>query len=151
MKKFLTVALLVVGLLGTTSTPARAIFGLSACEKVGKAIKAEEKIGVESWKYYRSLVKTHNRDPKWNISLAEAIIEIYKSDETVWVMGGKNIKCFSAAQNAQIRRQLSYTKKALANYRTLVRNENFQYITYDWTIYYKDYLSFVYLINQSSK
>ena len=151
MKKILTVALLVVALLGPSSTPASAIFGLSACEKAGKAIKAEEKIGVESWKYYRKLVKTYNRDSNWNGYLVDAILEVYKSDETVWGIGIKNAKCFTPAQNAQIRRQLSNTKKVMAHYRSLVKNENFQYQTYDWSIYYKDYLSFVYLINLTSK
>ncbi len=130
---------------------ANAIFGLSACEKASKAIVNEEKIGYESWKYYRELVKNHNRDPKWNMSLADALAEVYKSDKAVYLIAQKNNKCYSPSQNAFIRRQNSDTTKALDQYRSSLKNDNFQYQTYDWTVFYKQYFSLKAMLNKLNK
>lgn len=123
--------------------PASAIFGLSACEKATKSILEEEKIGFESWKYYAQLVANNNSDSKWTRSIAEAIAEIYKSDKSVWVIAQKNTKCYTPAQNAEIRRQISVTDKAISGYKLLLADKNIIYYSYDWRPYYKKYFSAV--------
>ena len=146
MRKRLASVIVVLGLLASSvanAVPANAIFGLSACERATKAILAEEKIGFESWKYYAQLVVNHNSDSKWTRSLTEAIAEVYKSDKSVWAIAQKNAKCYTPAQNAEIRRQISLTNKAISDYKLLLADKNLNYYSYDWRPYYKKYSSAV--------
>lgn len=132
---------MITTLLFSTTPSASAIFGLSSCEKAAKAIVAEEKIGLESWKYYRQLVKSHNKDATWNIPLADAVSEVYKSDKTVFEIAQKNVKCYTPSQVAEIRRQISWTNKAISDYKFLIKNENFKSYIYDWSVFYESYVS----------
>jgi hypothetical protein len=146
MRTKLASAFLAIGLLASSMSsmvPANAIFGLSACEKATKAILAEEKIGFESWKYYAQLVAQHNYDSKWTRSIAEAIAEVYKSDKSVWAIAQKNMKCYTPAQNAEVRRQITITNKAVSDYKSLLADKNLNYYSYDWRPYYKKYYSAV--------
>ncbi len=149
MKKLLTPAILLVLLLGLSITPAQAIFGLSKCEKATKAIIEEEKIGLESWKYFALMVKNHNRKSNWNISLADALLEVYKSDKIVWEVAQKNGTCYTPAQIAEIRRQLSYTNKEITDYKKLVYNPRFTSFSYDWSVYYPKYNSAITILKKA--
>jgi hypothetical protein len=143
MRTKLASAIVILGLLGSSITPANAIFGLSRCEKATKSILAEEKIGFESWKYYAQLVANHNSDSKWTRSIAQAIAEVYKSDKSVWLIAQKNAKCYTPAQNAEIRRQISLTDKEILHYKMLLAAKNLDYYSYDWRPYYEKYFSAV--------
>ena len=143
MRIKLASAVIVIGLLASSMAPANAIFGLSACEKATKSILAEEKIGFESWKYYAQLITQHNSDMKWTRTVAEAIAEVYKSDKSVWAIAQKNTKCYTPAQNAEVRRQISITNKAISDYKSLLADKNLDYYSYDWRPYYKKYFSAV--------
>lgn len=148
MKSRLVAIILIVTLLSSFNSSANAILGFSACEKATKAIIAEEKIGLESWKYFNQIVKSHNKDATWNIPLADALAEIYKSDKTVWEIAQKNTKCYTPAQVAEIRRQLSWTNKTISDYKALLKNENFKTYTFDWGIYYKSYASAISILKK---
>jgi hypothetical protein len=148
MRKRLTAGLLVIGLSALSLTPAEAIFGLSKCEKATKAIIEEEKVGLESWKYFALMVKNHNKKSIWNIPLADALQEVYKSDKIVWEIARKNVKCYTPAQIAEIRRQLSYTNKQIADYKKLTNNPRFKDFSFDWSIYYKKYISAVAVLKE---
>lgn len=151
MRIKLASAIVILGLLGSSMasmTPASAIFGLSTCEKATKSILAEEKIGFESWKYYAQLVANHNSDTKWTRSITEAIAEVYKSDRSVWVIAQKNTRCYTPAQNAEVRRQISVTDKAISDYKLLLADKNLNYYSYDWRPYYKQYFSAVNMLKK---
>ena len=146
-KRSLTIGLIIV-LAISASSPANAIFGLSACEKATKGIIAEEKIGLESWKYFNQMVKSHNKEASWNVPLADALAEVYKSDKTVWEIAQKNSKCYTPAQVAEIRRQLSWTNKTISDYKAILKNQNFKTYTFDWSIYYKKYNSAITILKE---
>jgi hypothetical protein len=136
-------------LLCVNAPPAGAIFGIGACEKLKKSILSEEKIGRESWVFYTDSWKAHNRDPKWNVFLADALAEIHKSDKIVWSLAAKNKKCFTPKENAEIRRQLSFTNKTLNDYRDLLKEKNFKYVPFDWSIWYPSYASLFEVLAES--
>ena len=140
---------LVIALQCAWLVPANAVLGLSACEKTTKAIIAEEKIGFESWNYYRQMVKSHNRDSNWNVSLADALAEVYKSDKTVWEIAKKSSKCYTPIQVSEIRRQLSFVNKTISDYKKLLKNPNFETTKIDWSIYYRSYTSAISILNKA--
>ena len=140
---------LIIALQSAWLAPANAVLGLSACEKTTKAIIAEEKIGFESWKYYRQLVKSHNRDSNWNISIADALTEVYKSDKIVWEIAKKSPKCYTPIQVSEIRRRLSFMDKTISDYKILLKNPNFEKTIIDWSIYYRSYTSAISILNKA--
>jgi hypothetical protein len=148
MKRNYLGLILITVLLFSSSPTANAILGLSSCEKATKAIIAEEKIGLESWKYFSQMAKAHNKDSAWNISLADALAEIYMSDKTVWGIAQKNSKCYTPAQVAEIRRQISWTNKTISDYKTLLKNQNFKTYTMDWSAFYKSYSSAISILKK---
>jgi hypothetical protein len=148
MKSRLVATIAIFLVITSFYSPANAIFGLSACEKATKGIIAEEKIGLESWKYFNQMVKSHNKDANWNVPLADALAEVYKSDKTVWEIAQKNSKCYTPAQVAEIRRQLSWTNKTISDYKAILKNQNFKTYTFDWSIYYKKYNSAITILKE---
>ena len=140
---------LIIALQSAWLAPANAVLGLSACEKTTKAIIAEEKIGFESWKYYRQLVQSHNRDSNWNISIADALTEVYKSDKIVWEIAKKSPKCYTPIQVSEIRRRLSFMDKTISDYKILLKNPNFEKTIIDWSIYYRSYTSAISILNKA--
>jgi hypothetical protein len=139
---------LIAVLLSLTATPsANALFGLGACDKLKKSILAEEKIGLESWKTYRDLALRHNQDPKWNVSIAEAIVEVIRSDKFIWQLANKNAKCFTSKQNATIRRYLSLTNRELSDYEAKIKSQTFPYFIYTWSAIYNKYSSAYDILN----
>ena len=139
MRKTLLSVLISLTFLFAALPNSEAIFGLGVCEKLTKEIKAEEEIGIESWKYYRQQVALYNNKPSDNTFLAQAILQVYLSDLSVWTRATKQTKCFNAAQNAEIRRQLSYTKRQIADYRALIKNKDANYFVLSWSNYYSKY------------
>ena len=136
MKKLLPIILILGFLLPVYS--ANAVLGLSKCEKVKKAIVAEEKIGKESWKYFDGLRSAHGGESKYSVIIAESLLEIYKSDKTVFTIAIKNPKCFSSSQNATIRRQLAYTNSDISAWKKFVAEKN--WFT-GWGLVYTTYQS----------
>ena len=136
MKKFLPI-ILILGFLFPVYS-ANAVLGLSKCEKVKKAIVAEEKIGKESWKYFDGLRSAHGGESKYSVIIAESLLEIYKSDKTVFTIAIKNPKCFSSSQNAAIRRGLAYTNSMISSWTKFVATENWYS---GWGLVYPNYMS----------
>ena len=139
MRKTLLSVLVSLAFLFAALPNSEAIFGLGACEKLTKQMKAEEEIGIESWKYYRQQAALYNNNPSLNTFLAEAILEVYLSDLSAWTRASKQTKCFNAVQNAEIRRQLSYTKRSIADYKALIKSKDANYFVLIWSNYYSKY------------
>lgn len=118
--------------------PASAVLGLSKCEKVKKAVLAEEKIGRESWKFYDRMRSAHGGDYKFSVKIAESVLEIYRSDKTIYATAIKNPKCFSSSQNAAIRRGLAYTNSMISSWTKFVATENWYS---GWGLVYPNYMS----------
>ena len=139
---------LIAILLSLLAAPsANGVFGLSACEKVKKSIIAEEKIGLESWKTYRGLALKHNQDPKWNVAIAQAIVEVLRSDKFIWQLAKKNTKCYTSKQNATIRSYLSLTSTELSNYEANLKSQTFPYFIFTWSAIYNKYSSAYEILN----
>jgi hypothetical protein len=102
MRTKLASALLVMGLLASTMTPAHAILGLTKCEKVKKEIKHEESIGLLYFKDFsrqrKLLLKMSNPAKKNMADVLSWVSNVYASDTKVYAIVEKNAGCFSAEQ-----------------------------------------------------
>lgn len=148
MKKLLPL-ILILGLFLPVQ-PASGVFGLSKCEKMKKAIGAEEKIGLESWKYFDDMRDVHGRDENYTFRIFQAILEVYKSDKTVATIASKNPKCFSSSENAKIRR----LKTDRTNMVSSFEKYNLKWTgvsTFPWGGVYPKYLSIFDEIKQTTK
>ena len=114
MRLKLASSILVMGLLGSSMTPASAVFGLSKCEKVKKAIQAEEAVGRESWQDFDverdKLVANGYLTNMQTNYLFSLLLLVTESDLSVQQIAVKNIKCFDNKTNAANRKQLATTK-----------------------------------------
>ena len=108
---------------------------------MAKNITKEEEIGKESWNYFRQQVGLYKDDVSKNRFLTQAILEVYYSDKKVWTLANNNAKCFNAKQNAEIRRQLSYTNQQIREYRNFMKSNNSIAFRYPWVTYYSSYES----------
>jgi hypothetical protein len=99
------------------ATPAQAIFGLSACEKVKKAISEEEKVGLEFYKKYqaqRKIVLSMTNATWSNLSdLFTWLPDVYDSDLRVYKMVDKNPACFTTKDVARARTNVRSDTKEL--------------------------------------
>ena len=104
LRRILTSGLLIVGLLASSLTPAQAIFGLSKCEKVIKALNFEEEIGYENWKKYdnyRDLLVSRKYFTYGAFkTLLKQLNIVYSSDKKIYNEIDKNSKCFSSKFNS---------------------------------------------------
>ena len=141
LKKFLVITSLCITLSLFSSNSANAIFGLGNCDRVAKKITKEEEIGKESWNYFRQQVQLYKDDISKNRFLTQTILEVYYSDRTVWTLANNNAKCFNAKQNAEIRRQLSYTNQRIREYRNFMKSNDSIGFRYPWLTYYSSYES----------
>lgn len=123
MERKLASAMLVMGLLASSMTPASAIFGLSKCEKVKKQIKNELAIGDALFKAYRSSVykiqpikvtETYGEKYQKYESALNALTLVFESDIKAWGMAQKSPQCFSVDQNSAIRTALRTFKSSSA-------------------------------------
>lgn len=108
MRKLLFSISLVIGLLGSSMTPANAIFGLSKCEKVKKQILQEEKITISLDEYrektrLRFIQKINPTYPDLADYYYQIIVSI-ESDLKVYSLMIKNPNCYATKINAAVRR-----------------------------------------------
>jgi hypothetical protein len=110
MKKFL--ALVVVVAFFFQPSPAFGIFGLSKCEKAIKAIKAEETIGAVLWDSFSKSRRSLSNPPlSRTIAVLEQLQLVYKSDDVVFGIVEKNLKCFTPKQVAYARGEIAAHKE----------------------------------------
>lgn len=140
-KSYLILSSILITLSLVSSNSANAIFGLGTCERVAKDITKEEKIGRESWNYFRQQVLLYKDDVSKNRFLTQAILEVFYSDKKVWSLANDNAKCFNAKQNAEIRRQLNYAKQQIRDYKSFMKSSNSTVYRYPWLTYYSSYVS----------
>jgi hypothetical protein len=119
MQRKLASAIVIVGLLASSMTPANAIFGLSKCEKVKKQITNEEKVGLLLHKKYsvqRKIVLAKN-NPTWNDlnNAFNLLPDVYDSDLRIFSSVDKNLSCFTTQQVARARAEARSSKKNIAD------------------------------------
>lgn len=107
MKRLFLSTLLIMSLLGSSVTPANAIFGLSKCEKVKKQILQEEKISIILYDLTKKSRDSAIKDSSvtWGEFSTVYSKDILgrESDIKVFDLMIKNSSCFSAEINANIR------------------------------------------------
>jgi hypothetical protein len=113
MNRKLATAIVTFALLASSLTPAKAVFGLSKCEKVKKEIQAEEAVGKESWKDFdqqrdRLIANGYLTNSQTN-ELMSLLLLVTQSDLSVKQISVKNIKCFDNKTNATNRKNLAST------------------------------------------
>ncbi len=123
MKRIVLSAFLALGMAVPMATPAQAIFGLSTCEKVKKAISAEEQIGVELHKKYleqRKLILGMT-DATWsNLSdVFSWLPDVYDSDLRVYKLVDKNPSCFTSKDVARARTETRSSNKSIKDIETI--------------------------------
>ena len=119
MKRILLSLALVGGILIPSTTPANAVFGLSACEKIKKEMLHEESIGLLYFKDFakqRRLFLKMNNPMKSNAAdVLSWIGSVFQSDLKVYAFVEKNSKCFSATQVIDARRRVYDTQQAASD------------------------------------
>lgn len=122
MRKKLTSALIVIGLLASPLAPANAIFGLSKCEKVKKEMKTIENALFTDYKRIRAYPVKDSEDYVLELTPQSLkLIEKIKNNDPipkVWKLGLNNPKCFTNTQNIQIK---TLQNKSIKDY-------------FDWTV-----------------
>jgi hypothetical protein len=107
MRRQFASALALVLLIGTPTTPANALFGLSKCEKVKKEISKEEQVGLIYFKEFdrqRDLFLSNSSPTNQDyVDLLDLILDVYQSDKNVYLVVDKNKSCFSAKKLASAR------------------------------------------------
>ena len=107
MKSKLALAVLVLGLLASSLTPANALFGKSKCEKAISSIFEEEKIAMELWAIWnqdRYLLGKRNQI-SWNSisGLLNDSIPMIESDNYMYKLMNENKSCFNIKYLAEAR------------------------------------------------
>ena len=119
MRIKLASAIVVIGLLVASMTPASAVFGLSKCEKVKKQIISEEKIGLLLHKkYFKQRINTLTMDnPTWSDlnNTFSWLPDVYDSDLRIFSLVDKNSSCFSTQQVARARGETRNSKKNITD------------------------------------
>lgn len=125
MNRKVASAVLVISVLGTSQTPANALFGLSKCEKVKKQLNAEEAIGFESWKkfddYRRKLILARGFTYEEYSSMLRKLMTVLSSDKKLYQTMDKNTSCFSAKKNSDARDELLTAGELLKDYESDIR------------------------------
>lgn len=124
MRRTLASILVVVGLLGSSLTPAHAIFGLSKCEKVKKEMLALEKqiLDVHAkglGNLYKQVVFRMPSDI-WepDAKTVKMFKRVVNNDPIpkIWKLATNNPKCFTNTQNMQIEKMKNSTYGDYFNY-----------------------------------
>jgi len=109
MRRTLISSILVLGLLGSSPTPAQAIFGLSKCEKVKKEMLTLEKqiLDVRNYQGYTyKQVVFRSEEEIWEPTAKS--VKMYKQVmdndpiPRIWKLATNNPKCFTNTQNMHI-------------------------------------------------
>jgi hypothetical protein len=128
MRKKLTSALIVVGLLASSMAPASAVFGLSKCEKVKKQIlnyEKQERVLAVRWapangQLHNNFTLSQNRN---FFNLHKSIVNL---EVKIFTLEKNNPKCFTITQNEFITKVYPYWKEWENYYkfnRTYIYNE----------------------------
>ena len=99
MKKSILVALTMLILFGSSSTPANAVFGLSKCENVKKQV-----LSIESQINKQSVFWWGKKSQRADVKLIPQL-EAYESTNLIgqlWRVQYNNPKCFTRTQNIEI-------------------------------------------------
>jgi hypothetical protein len=110
MKRAFLAAFLVIGMTTPSTSPANAIFGLGACEKVSKQVLALEKIVTDL--FTKSLgtnyeqVAFKKKETLWEPTsdTVRMVKKVIANDPVlqIWKIATNNPKCFTNTQNMQI-------------------------------------------------
>lgn len=126
MKKRVSIGFTVLILLGSSLTPANAVFGLSKCEKVKKQIQAEEKIGVASWRVFNNARKQVIANGSTSAAeyeyATELLVPVLESDLVLFQMIQKNVVCFPTDRVVWTRNETVKTKRWLTNMNLFFRS-----------------------------
>ena len=105
--------MLVLGLLGSSLTPAHAIFGLSKCEKVKKQILAYEKTEkpmIADWQNYSGeWIAAYSS--KSQLEIQKRWTNIVNLEVKMYALETNNPKCFTNSQNIYIKNVYPNWKK----------------------------------------
>lgn len=150
MKRSFLALTLLLGILVPITTPANAVFGLSACEKVKKEMLHEESIGLLYFKDFakqrRMLLQMKSPMRSNTADVLSWIGSVFESDLKVYAFVEKNSKCFTAAQVIDARRRVYYTQQSSSDAsvrRVMYANRNSDSATPDDLQFVKDiYTSF---------
>ena len=108
------------------ATPAQAIFGLSTCEKVKKAISAEEKVGLELWKEFNRKRQTvlASSYSSWQdlVDLIKLTPEMVDSDMRIYKMADVNSSCFTSKEIAKVRQGISKSKRSSKTIEAIIQS-----------------------------
>lgn len=107
------------------ATPAQAIFGLSACEKVKKQISAEQKVGLELWKEFNNQRKPilNSSTSTWQdlVDLIELTPEMVDSDMRIYKLADANQSCFTSKEIAKVRQGISKSNRNLKTINAIIQ------------------------------
>jgi hypothetical protein len=113
MQRKLASAIVIVGLLASSMTPANAILGLSKCEKVKKQV-----LSLESEINKQSIYWNGKKSQKADLKLIPQL-EAYDSSNLVgalWKLEYNNPKCFTRTQNIEIEARKNLKTGDLVNW-----------------------------------
>ena len=102
MRVKLASVLIVIGLLGSSMTPANAIFGLSKCEKMKKSINYEYSITLELWKNIKADLKKEDSPFSMSSNLGMRALDLNESFLRAYKLAKSNPSCFSVSTYAKI-------------------------------------------------
>jgi hypothetical protein len=107
-------------LLISIASPAKAVFGLSKCEKIKKDILIEESIGKKAWQKYDTqrdgYVQSGAMSAQQLIQLFDLLTLVYNSDLIVFDKLDKNPKCTTPSNSADVRAQIQETKNEISTF-----------------------------------
>jgi hypothetical protein len=113
MRLKLASVFVVIGLLGSSLTPANAIFGLSKCEKVKKQILAYEKIEkplVKDWQNYAGdWIFSYSIESQLRIQ--QRWVNLVNLEVKIYALEINNPKCFTNSQKIYIKNVYPIWKK----------------------------------------
>ena len=113
MKKSILSALTVLILLESSLTPANAVFGLSACEKIKKQILSYEKSEkplIKDWQNYVGVwILNYPSDSR--LELQKRFVNIVNIEVKMYSLEINNPKCFTNSKNIYIKKYYPKWKK----------------------------------------
>ena len=125
MRRVLVVAVVIALLQVAYAAPSSAIFGLSQCEKMWKAVGAEEAVGLLLWrKFYSSAAQVDRVESptQWMWGrLASMAIPLFESDLKIYKSAIANPECFTTRSNADLRAMNQEAQERLGEMKSVVR------------------------------